>query len=581
MSGSDQNDSGCQSILACNASCEAVSRTLPAYARPNKADTKHVVVPFFLTHKSLFSMLVAGKSNVLSPNRTGYETSSIVDIPVIFSTVYLNDEPIERAKITMMQKRQSEASSYAKIKLKIAKSKYFEVIHFIKQKINMTKIGTKINKVIILMGLLVFVLSGNALALEKVTINLTPTERAWLVAHPEITIAHSFDWPPYSFLDSNNKPVGISIDFFELVAQLAGLKFKVHPDGLWNNIFEAGKNKQVDVVASMTITKKREEWFSFPRPYLFLSSYIITRKDYREIKHRDDLKGKKLSGAKGTWQVHDVLENYPSVTMDYVNTYSDALMAVSTGIVDATVITLGSALYDISQKGIYNLQLPAIYEKNTDLITFGVRNDWPELVSIIDKALAAIPEAKKAEIISKWMPPLESQLPGVFLSEEELAWLSRHKDIRLGVDSFWPPFEFLDTEGNMQGLSSSYVQMMNEKFGINMRPIKKLNQGEVLKKAQAGELDVLPSVAKSEKRSVYLNFSKPHSIFPMVILMRDDAPYIKGIGDLQGKKIAIIRGTITEEFLLRDFPEFNYLRFDIIDEALLAPIRGKSRRFYR
>ncbi|MBT5425421.1 MAG: transporter substrate-binding domain-containing protein [Bacteroidetes bacterium] len=267
-------------------------------------------------------------------------------------------------------------------------------------------IGIKVNRVIILMGLIVFVLSGNALALGKITINLTPAEQAWLAAHPEITIAHSFDWPPYSFLDSNNKPVGTSIDFFELVAQIAGFKVKVHPDGLWNRIYEAGKNKQVDVVASMTITKEREELFFFPRPYLFLSSYIITRKDYQEIKHRDDLKGKRISGAKGTWQPDDVLKNYPSVTMTYVDTYSDALMAVSAGIVDATVITLGSALYDISQKGIYNLQLPAIYEKNTDLISFGVRNDWPELVSIIDKALAVISEEEKTKIINKWTPPL-------------------------------------------------------------------------------------------------------------------------------------------------------------------------------
>jgi len=270
----------------------------------------------------------------------------------------------------------------------------------------MTKIGIKINKVIILLGLLVSVLYGNALAHENEILNLTPSEQNWLDEHPEITIAHTFNWPPYSFLDSNNKPVGISIDFFELIAQLAGFKFKVYKEGLWNIIYEAGKNKQVDVVASMTITKEREEWFSFPSPYLSLSSYIITRKDYQEIKHRDDLKGKSVSGAKGTWQINDVLENYPSVTMTYVNTYSDALMAVSAGIVDATVITLGSALYDISQKGIYNLQLPAIYEKNTDLISFGVRNDWPELVSIINKALVAIPEAKKAEIISKWTPPL-------------------------------------------------------------------------------------------------------------------------------------------------------------------------------
>jgi len=243
--------------------------------------------------------------------------------------------------------------------------------------------------------------------LQSLTLNTQ--EKAWLVAHPEITIAHTFDWPPYSFLDNHNQPVGPSIEFFELVAQMAGFKFTVHPDGLWNRIYEAGKNKQVDIVASMTITKNREKWFSFPRPYLFLSSYIITRKDYQKIKDRDDLKGKKISGAKGTWQIDDVLNSYPSVSMHYFDTYSDALMAVSAGKVDATVMTLGSALYDISQKGIYNLNLAAIYEKDTDLISFGVRKDWPELVSIIDKALAAIPEATKVKIINKWMPPLRAK----------------------------------------------------------------------------------------------------------------------------------------------------------------------------
>jgi ABC-type amino acid transport substrate-binding protein len=130
------------------------------------------------------------------------------------------------------------------------------------------------------------------------SINLTTEEKAWLKEHPEITIAHTFDWPPYSFLDSNSQPVGPSIDFFEIVAEMVGLKFKVHQDGLWNRIYEAGKNKEVDVVASMTITKERKQWFSFPRPYLFLSSYIVTRKDFQKIKHRDNLKGKKYQEPK-------------------------------------------------------------------------------------------------------------------------------------------------------------------------------------------------------------------------------------------------------------------------------------------
>jgi ABC-type amino acid transport substrate-binding protein len=135
-----------------------------------------------------------------------------------------------------------------------------------------------------------------------------------------------------------------------------------------------------------------------------------------------------------------VLKNYPSVAIDYVDTYSEALMAVSAGKADATVATLGSALYDIAQKGIYNLQLAAVYEEHTDLITFGVRKDWPELVSIFDKALAAIPETTKIQIINKWMPPLENRaLSKVTLTEKEHDWIRKKHSVRVRVPTYPPP----------------------------------------------------------------------------------------------------------------------------------------------
>jgi ABC-type amino acid transport substrate-binding protein len=63
---------------------------------------------------------------------------------------------------------------------------------------------------------------------------------------------------------------------------------------------------------------------TFARPYLFLSSYIITRKDYQKIKDRDDLKGKKISGARsvfnnnaytGAAKVHPFFKGVPQVAL--------------------------------------------------------------------------------------------------------------------------------------------------------------------------------------------------------------------------------------------------------------------------
>jgi hypothetical protein len=106
----------------------------------------------------------------------------------------------------------------------------------------------KLRTLFYLLILSVFVLNGEMVLAQSPEVDLTEEERAWLKEHPEITIAHSFDWPPYSFLDSNNKPVGPSIEFFEMVAQMTGLKFKVHPDGLWNRIYEAGKASKLTLL---------------------------------------------------------------------------------------------------------------------------------------------------------------------------------------------------------------------------------------------------------------------------------------------------------------------------------------------
>lgn len=415
-------------------------------------------------------------------------------------------------------------------------------------------------------------------------ISLTQEEKNWLAEHPEITIAHSFDWPPYSFLDSNNKPVGPSVEFFELVAQMVGLKFKVHPDGLWNRIYEAGKNKQVDVVASMTVTKPREQWFSFPRPYLSLSSYIVTRKEYTKIKHRDDLKGKKLVGAKGTWQIDEVLKNYPSVTMEYVATYSDCLMAVSSGRVDATVITLGSALYDIAQKGIYNLELAAIYEKDTDLISYGVRKDWPELASIIDKALASIPEEKKVTILNKWMPPLNTQKADVpfsklALSEEEKNWLAEHPVIRVGADLNWAPLEFRDDSGVMKGISIDYLKHLQNLLGIDFEFVDKKTWGEMLEMARSRELDLLSSVKPTPSREHFLSFTDSYMDLPVAIFNTEERQLIVSLEGMKGRRVAVVEGYATEELLIADHPDIIVVPTNNTIEALHLLARGEVDAF--
>ncbi len=110
-----------------------------------------------------------------------------------------------------------------------------------------------------------------------------------------------------------------------------------------------------------------------------------------------------------------------------------------------------------------NLKVAAIFDNSTDGQRFAIRKDWPELAGIIDKALDTIPESDRFKIMSQWITmglDLTKQNK-VVLTKEQKAWLADKKDIRIGVDPAWPPFEYFDKTKVYAGIASDYVQILN------------------------------------------------------------------------------------------------------------------------
>jgi PAS domain S-box-containing protein len=165
------------------------------------------------------------------------------------------------------------------------------------------------------------------------------------------------------------------------------------------------------------------------------------------------------------------------------------------------------------------------------------------------------------------------------LTEAEKDWLADHKSIRIGVDPSWPPFEFFNVTKVYSGIASDYVRRLNANLKINMAPVSNLSWPEVMNKARAGEIDVLPCVAKTPERSKFLLFSEPYISFPMVILTREDAPFVSGVQDFKNGKVAVVKGYVTLELLQRDHPDREFYLAKDVDGALQAVSKGKVDAF--
>lgn len=156
------------------------------------------------------------------------------------------------------------------------------------------------------------------------------------------------------------------------------------------------------------------------------------------------------------------------------------------------------------------------------------------------------------------------------LSDEEHTWLSSHKELRLGVDATWPPFEFRDENGRYQGLAADYVALIEQRLAVSLQPIEPVGWSEVLNEAKRGEIDLLPGIMSTPERQNYLSFTRPYLDFPIVILAHEGSVHPHNLQELYGLKVAVVDNYAPHELLRTHHPDLNLVALPNVSSALQA-----------
>ncbi len=413
---------------------------------------------------------------------------------------------------------------------------------------------------------------------DSLNFNLTHQEQAWLAKHKKIKLAFDGEFPPYSFLNESNKLEGFSVDVFNVISKSLGVTFEHRVFNDWATLYQSAQERQVDLVATMVKRNDREQWFEFTAPYIHKSLVIITQEDNKAINHREDIKDKTLALVRGYQYVGTIISEHPTVTPLYVDTMRDALHAVSIGDADAAITFLGAGHYYRNKYLMANLKYAAIYDKNSANESIAVRNDWVILKRILDKVIRSIPEQKLHELRSRWLPvEYMDAITEINLTEKEIKWIKEHRNIRLGVDPEFAPFEYLENH-QYAGMASDYVKLLNQRLNLNMEVVHGLSWKEVIEKAKIKEVDVLPAVGKTDERSQYLNYTEPYLSFHRVIVTRDDIPFIASLDDLSGYSVAVQTNTSHHGFIKENTNISPHL-YRTLQESLLAVSGGEVDAF--
>ncbi len=428
----------------------------------------------------------------------------------------------------------------------------------------------------------VFISSSIAQAAE---LKLTADERAWLSRHPVVRIGVDANYAPYSFIGSDGEFAGVAPEMLVLVEKQLGIRFEAVPGLSWPEIVEAAKNRDLDVIATAVITDERRTFLDFTQIYIPTPLVVMTRQDNNSINTASDMHGKTVALVEGYSSSQRVLKEHPGIEGSIVKTPLEGLVDVSTGEADAYVGVLGINIYQTNKYGINNLKVASRYDIETNGQRLAIRNDWPELARILDKALNAIPEADKLAVMQKWIPIRSEEVTGVTgqvsLSKSERDFIEAHPTILVANEIDWPPFDFVNKNGNASGFSIDYFRLVAAKVGLRVNWVNGYTWEQLLLKGREREIDVFPVIIKNAERQNYLLFSDVYvnNVVAYYALEGTRLGSIDNPSQLQPYRVALVKGFDNYHFITTTYPEINVVGVDSVHDGLKAVLTGDADLF--
>jgi len=232
-------------------------------------------------------------------------------------------------------------------------------------------------------------------------IALTDSERLWLNEHPTVSFTGDPNWLPYEAFDAKGVYIGIVAEHLKLISKFSGITFDMSPSATWTESTEKAKSGRVDIL-SETDDSDLKSHLVFTNSYLSNPIVIAMHNSENYVESISVVRDRKLALIRDYGYASKIRRQYPNIDFITVDDIQDGLIAVSTGEVDALLCTLALCSYTIAELGLNSVRIVGKTEFDTKL-ALGVQRQLPELVSILNKAIARISPGEQQVILDAWI----------------------------------------------------------------------------------------------------------------------------------------------------------------------------------
>ncbi len=397
-------------------------------------------------------------------------------------------------------------------------------------------------------------------------VTLTPDEKAWLKAHPDIRLVFSGDHEPLLIINPDGAYRGLLVDFLDELNKRLGTRITLRTHSV-SKIVEKAKTKQIDGILFLHPDLADKLGLLKTRGYLAVYPTVFVHRNV-SFEHPADFAGKKVAIIDGVHFSQEIIRPYQDQTTVLIaKSALEGMRKVEQGEADLFIgITVHS--YLLTKYQFFGISPKYVFFEYDEKFGFGIRPDWPELVSVLNKGISSFTENEIDAIVAKWIQ-LPQQKSAIAFTAEERAWLDQKHTVRVRIAD-WPPYLIVKDDQSPQGIVIEYLKRIAERTGISFKhevtdkPFAEFL--ESMKQRQGPDMTTV--IVPTPEREQYLSFSETYIASPYVIFTREQDNPILDITGLTGKTLAVPRGFVVQKQLEKDYPEIRQTPYDS-DEAAL------------
>lgn len=151
--------------------------------------------------------------------------------------------------------------------------------------------------------------------------------------------------------------------------------------------------------------------------------------------------------------------------------------------------------------------------------------------------------------------------------------------VRIGVLLDVPPWGFTDEEGRPSGLDVEVAALMAEELGVDLELVQ-LTGTNRIPSLLANQVDVIISaIGATSERAQQVMFSQPYAAVQLGVYGPAGIESTEDVSDLDGRQIAVARGTTLDLWLTDNAQGANLVRFEDVPSTLAAYLAGQAEMF--